>query len=106
MKLLTPSTSRGAVELEKRKLSSTSKGVTNPLEVPYGVVYTWHPGYVLVACGCGKTLVLTCSLTACSECDADHERMVREELNGECSEDEALHPWRYAGNREGYGMPF
>jgi len=83
MKLLTPSTSRGAVELEKRKLSSASKGVTNPLEVPYGVVYTWHPEDVLVECGCGKTLILSCSLTTCSECGADHERMVREELDGE-----------------------
>jgi len=92
--------------LGESKVVERSEGYYEAVEVPYGVVYTWHPGYVLVACGCGKTLVLTCSLTTCSECDAAHERMVREELDGECSEDEALHPWRYAGNREGYGMPF
>ena len=88
------------------KIIERIEGYYAPEEVPFGVVYRWQPGYVLIECGCGKTLVLTCSLTTCSECDAAHERMVREELNGECSEDEALHPWRYAGNREGYGMPF
>ena len=75
-------------------------------EVAYGVVYKWHPGCVQLKCGCGKTLVLACSLTTCIECDADHAVIVQEELEGECSEDEALHPWRYAGNREGYGLPF
>ncbi len=75
-------------------------------EVPFGVVYKWHPACVLLECGCGETLVLTCSLTTCSECGADHEKMVREELGSQCSEDKHLHPWRYAGNREGYGLPF
>ena len=105
MKLAPKLVEGGSASLEAKGIERV-EGYYESLEVPYGVVYTWHPGYVLVECGCGKTLVLTCSLTACSECDADHERMVREELDGECSEDEALHPWCYAGNREGYGMPF
>ena len=82
------------------KVIERTKGYYESLEVPYGVVYMWHPGCVLVECGCGKTLLLTCPLTTCSECGVDHERMVREELDGECSEDKSLHPWRYAGNRE------
>ncbi len=88
------------------KVIERVEGYYEALEVPFGVVYTWHPGCVLLECGCGKSLGLTCSSTNCSECGADHERLVLQELDGECSEDKALHPWRYAGNREGYGMPF
>src|SRR5215212_7293785 len=85
------------------KVTERIEGCYQPLEVPFGVVYKWCPGCVLLECGCGKTLALTCSSTTCSECDADHEGIVREELDGRCSEDEALHPWRYAGDREGLG---
>ena len=72
------------------------------------MVYKWYPGCVLVECECGKTLALTCLLTTCSECGADHERMVWEELDGHCSEDGTLHPWRYANRKgvEGFGFPY
>jgi len=87
------------------KVMERIKGGYQALEVPFGVVYKWYSGCVLAVCGCGKPLALTCLSITCSECGADHERMVREELDGECSEDEALHPWRYA-NREGVGFPY
>ena len=106
MKLATEHVEGGRSSLEA-KVIERIEGYYESVEVPYGVVYTWHLGGVLLECGCGKTLVLTCSSTICSECVADHERLVREELDGGCSEDDkALHPWRYAGNREGYGIPF
>jgi hypothetical protein len=105
MKLLTEHLEGNHRSPEAKVIEST-EGYYESVEVPFGVVYKWHPGCVLLKCGCGKTQVLTCSLTTCSECEADHERIVREELDGECAEDEALHPWRYAGNREGYGLPF
>ena|SRR5215212_2542362 len=53
-----------------------------------------------------RGLALTCSVTACGECGADHAAVVQEELAGQCSEEEALHPWRYGGYREGLGLPF
>jgi hypothetical protein len=73
-------------------------------EIAFGVVYKWCSGSLLMECGCSKVLTLSRSLTTCGECDADHALVVREELADTCSEDEALHPWRYVGNREGLGL--
>ena len=80
-------------------------GYYEPQEVPFGVVYQWHTGYLLIECGCGERLALTCFVRICSECRADHTAVVQEELVGQCSEDEALHPWRYTGEREELGLP-
>ena len=33
-------------------------------EVPFGVVYQWHPGYLLIECACGERLALTPSRAA------------------------------------------
>src|SRR5919112_6655364 len=74
-------------------------------EVPFGVVYQWHPGYLLIECGCGEKLALSCFISTCSECGADCAAVVQEELAGQCSEEKALHPWRYAGEREDVGLP-
>ena len=74
-------------------------------EVSFGVVYQWHSGYLLIECGCGERLVLTCFISTCSDCGADYAAVVQEELAGGCSEEEALHPWRYAGEREDVGLP-
>jgi hypothetical protein len=75
-------------------------------EVPFGVVYQRHPGYLLIECGCGERLALTCFISTCSDCGADCAAVVQEELAGQCSEEgEALHPWRYAGEREDVGLP-
>jgi hypothetical protein len=107
MELLTEQQVEGGRGSREAKAIESIQGYYESAEVPFGVVYTWHPRCVLAVCGCGKPLSLTCSTATCSECGADHESMVREELEGEClQEDKALHPWRYAGNREGYGLPF
>lgn len=76
-------------------------------EVPFGVVYRWCPECLLIECGCGESLTLTCSMTTCSECGADHTAIVRKELAaaGRLG-DEVLHPWRYAGDREDAGLPY
>ncbi len=86
------------------KVIECIEGCYESLQVPFGVVYKWHPGSVLLECSCYETLVLTCSLTTCSKCEADHAVIVQEALNGECSEDEARQPWRFA-DREGVGLP-
>jgi hypothetical protein len=75
-------------------------------EVPFGVVYSWCPESVVLECGCGEMLTLTGSGIACGECGADHADTVREELLGRQLGDEALHPWRYAGDHEGVGLPY
>ena len=82
------------------KVIKRIEGYYAPEEVPFGVVYRWQPGCVLIECGCDKTLTLTCSMATCSECGTDHAAVVREELAGQCSEDEALHPWRYARDQK------
>src|SRR5215217_949053 len=82
------------------------EGCYEAQEVPFGMVYKWSPECLVVECGCGKMLTLTCLMATCSECGADHAAVVREELVGQCSEDEALHPWRYAGDREGLGLHY
>jgi hypothetical protein len=103
MELLTEQV-RGHLRSEEAKVIERIEGHYEALEVPYGVVYKWYSGSVLAICQCGKPLALAWLTTTCSECGADHERMVQEELEGECSEDETLHPWRYA-NREGVEAP-
>jgi hypothetical protein len=92
-------------EIPEAKVIERIEGYYESLEVPFGVAYRWYPGYVLIECGCGEMSSLACSMATCSECAADHEAVVREELADQCSEDEALHPWRYAGDREGLGLP-
>ena len=81
------------------------EGYYEAQEVPFGVVYQWHPGYLLIECGCGEKLALSCFIRTCSDCGADYVAVVQEELAGGCSEEEALHPWRYAGEREDVGLP-
>lgn len=92
-------TTQGAEVIERLE------GCYEALEVPYGVVYRWYPGSLLIQCECGKRQVLTCSLSACSECGADHASIIREELAALCSKDAALHPWRYWHPKDA-GIPF
>ncbi len=87
------------------KIIERLEGYYEAQEVPFGQVYRWYPGHVLIECGCSEVLSLSCLMATCSECGADHTATVRGELAGECSEDEALHPWRHAGDREGMGLP-
>ena|SRR5215210_2160176 len=103
--LLMPERSEEQSKVRYAKVIERIGGYYEAQEVPFGVVYQWHPGYLLMECGCGERLALTCFISTCSDCGADHAAVVQEELAGECSEDEALHPWRYAGEREELGLP-
>ena len=73
-------------------------------EVEFGRVYKWRPERVVVECDCGDRAALTLSAPVC-RCGADHTAIVREELADLSPEDETLHPWRYAGEREGAALP-
>jgi hypothetical protein len=92
-------------EAKYTKVIERIEGYYEAQEVPFGVVYQWHPGYLLIECGCGERLALTCFISTCSDCGADYATVVQEELAGQCSEEEALHPWRYGGEREERGLP-
>ena len=75
-------------------------------EVEFGTVYKWCPECVVLECDCGQRLTLTRSESTCPECGADHASIVREELAARQLEDELAHPWHYAKDREGAGLPF
>jgi hypothetical protein len=76
-------------------------------EVEMGEVYTWRPGSVVVECDCGERPTLTASTTTCGGCGADHKAVAREGLvdDGRLG-DETVHPWHYAEDREGAGLPY
>ena len=92
--------------IEKSIVIESMTGHYEAEEIAFGVAYKWCSGSLRMQCGCSRVLALTCSLTACGECDADHALVVREELADTYSEDEDLHPWRYAGDREGLGLSY
>ncbi len=75
-------------------------------EAPFGVVYRWHPAQLLAKCGCGKRLTLTRFTAVCLGCGANHAAVVREELTEHRSEEQTLHPWHHAGEREEFGLPY
>lgn len=76
-------------------------------EVEFGRVYRWCPDCVVVECDCGERLTLSASSTAtCHRCGADHTAALRAEVAAKQLGDEALHPWRYAEDREDAGIPF
>ncbi len=75
-------------------------------EVEFGLVYRWCPQCLMVECDCGERLTLTSSTTTCHRCGVDHASLVREELATRRLGDEALRPWRYAGNRKDAGLPY
>ncbi len=76
-------------------------------EEPFGVAYKWSPERVVIECECGARPTLTSFVSICSGCGMDHALSARQELNGswEMTVDKVLHPWRYAGDRENYGVP-
>ena len=74
-------------------------------DVEFGKVYRWCPESILIECGCGESPTLTSSQTTCVWCDADHALTIREELSARRPEDEAVHPWRYAEDREETKLP-
>jgi hypothetical protein len=75
-------------------------------EMQFGVVYKWSPESVVIECECGARPTLTASKSICSGCGVDYALVARRELNGsQRTVDKVLHPWRYAGDRKGYGLP-
>ena len=74
-------------------------------EVKFGMVYRWCPESVAIECDCGERPILTRSETTCLECGGEHVDIVREELGARRLEDAAMHPWRWAGDREEAGLP-
>ena len=75
-------------------------------DVEMGKVYKWRPESILVECECGERAALAASEYTCEECGAEHKGLVREDLVGMAQKDQALHPWRYARDREDAGIPF
>ena len=78
-------------------------------EVPFGTVYRWCPECLVVECKCGKRLTLKRanlidSRTAVCECGEDQEEVVGVGGQVMVEADRAMHPWRYAGAREGLGL--
>jgi len=97
------------VEEGGRNLATVTEATTGHYEVQeveFGRVYRWCPGYVVVECDCGEVSTLTESVPVCRWCGADYAGAVRDGLALERSGDEALHPWRYTGDREETGLPF
>ena len=92
---------------ERAAMIERTEGHYEVQEVEFGRVYRWCPESVLVECDCGERLTLTISMTTCRGCGTDYVEVVREELTaGRSGDDEALHPWRYARDREDAGLPF
>jgi hypothetical protein len=75
-------------------------------EVEFGTVYRWRPESILIECKCGERATLTVSEATCEECGAEHKGLVQEDLVCMAQKDQALHPWRYARDREDAGIPF
>ncbi len=73
-------------------------------EVDFGRVYRWRPERVVLECECGERSVFTGSATTCG-CGLNHVAVVREGTDAGRLGDEALRPWRYAGDREDAGIP-
>jgi hypothetical protein len=75
-------------------------------DVPFGKVYAWRSGQVILECDCGERLTINSCATVC-ECGLDHAATIREELDtASRSKDEALYPWRYFRSREDAGIPY
>jgi|SRR5215217_9154111 len=93
-------------KIREAKIVGRLEGQYEAQEIPLGVVYKWTPESVVVECTCGARPSLTASRTICGGCGVDYALIARRELNGsQRTVDEVLHPWRYVGDREDYGLP-
>lgn len=95
----------GSHGVRTTRIAECVAGHYQAAEVPFGVVYRWRSGYVVVECPCGARPALISSETACGRCGADHASVVSGALGNEQLEDENLRPWRYAKDREARGIP-
>ena len=87
------------------KVIERSGGRYEVQDVAFGQVYKWCPECVVIECDCGEMKILTPSEATCG-CGTDHTALVRGKVADRQLGDKALHPWRYAGDREGLGIPF
>ena len=75
-------------------------------EAGFGKVYRWCPANVVAECYCGDKINLTLSKTTCHVCGSDLSEAAREGLSAQKARDEELHPWRYAREPQGAGLPY
>jgi hypothetical protein len=93
--------------VQEAKVIERLKGHYEAQELPFGRVYKWCPGGLVLECGCGEELILTSSKATCDRCGTDHiTTVILEESVAERLGDETLHPWRYARDREDTGLPY
>jgi hypothetical protein len=89
----------------KVKKIKHTEGCYEVQDVEFGKVYRWRPESLVVECECGERPTLTRSETTCEWCGTDHTVTVGEGSIVGQLDDETLHPWRYAGDREDTGLP-
>jgi hypothetical protein len=86
-------------EADSVRVNEHVEGCYEAQEVPFGIVYTWCPGRVVIECDCGERLTLTGTTGICG-CGTDLAAILRETRAAKRSSDEYLHPWRCAEDRE------
>ena len=74
-------------------------------EVPFGKVYVWRSGWLVIECDCGEVATLTGHSTIC-ECGVEHVGIFQEAMDTGCLGDEELQPWRYARGRQEAELPY
>lgn len=81
------------------RVSEHVEGCYEAQEVPFGIVYTWRSGRVVIECDCGERVTLIGTTGIC-ECGMNLTALLRETRAAERPRDEYLHPWRCAEDRE------
>lgn len=74
-------------------------------DVEFGRVYRRCPECVVIECDCSERRIFTGSSSVCG-CGMDHADEIREELSARWLKEGELHPWRYARDRAGLGLPY
>ncbi len=88
------------------QIVETVQGRYEAQEVPFGRVYVWSPGHVLIECDCKQWAIYTNSVTVCAGCHKDHCASVLEALENGRLADKDAHPWRYVRGCEDAGLPY
>ena len=87
------------------QIVETVQGRYEAQQVPFGSVYVWSPGHVLIECDCKLWAFYTNSETVCVKCHQDHSASVLEALGIGRLADKDAHPWRYVRRCEDAGLP-
>ncbi len=88
------------------QIVETVQGRYEAQEVPFGRVYVWSPGHVLIECDCKQWAIYTNSVTVCARCHTDHSASVLEALGIGRLADKDAHPWRYVRRYEDASLPY